>query len=89
MPNQRKYGGQLSTRVPSNRLTALEQYAYQQSTPHETVKRSDLVRDAVDLFLAENWEDLPEEARDALDDDLKANAGGDADDPESLGGESK
>ncbi len=75
-------GGRIGLRVPSNISTAYEQVANEldyEAGPHESVRKSDLIRDALErhlAYLAEQGK-LPEETRDLLDDDLIANAGGD------------
>lgn len=80
--NQGTLGGRFTLRLGSNRLTALEQLAYARSSPHNMVNRTELMREAVDLYLEENYDELPEESKDLLDDDLVANAGGEEDEAE-------
>ena len=60
-------GGRLATRVPTDRISALEAVAYEESTRHEQLNRADLVRDAVDCYLLEHWDDIPADERDGLD----------------------
>ena len=75
-PNQGNGPGtHIAARVPTNRKSALEKWAHADSTPHETVTASDKLRNAIDEYLADHWDELPEEARDDLDDDLKPNGG--------------
>ena len=69
----------IAARIPTNKKDALVKLAHSRSTPCERITYSDLVREAVDLLLSSEWDDLPEEARDDLDADLKANAGGEDD----------
>lgn len=66
--------------VPTNHKTALDYVATVESTPGNRKYTADVIRDAIELYLSENYEDLPEEARDLLDDDLVADAGGTEDD---------
>jgi len=67
-------GGQ----VPTNHKTALEDLAYHRSERRDRVSVSQLLRDAIELYLETEAEkeDLPGEILDLLDDDLVANAGG-------------
>ena len=74
--NQGQLGGRFSLRVGSDRISALEQLAFDRSTAHDKVTRAELIREAIDEYLRDNWEDLPEEAKDFLDEDMIANAGG-------------
>jgi len=70
----------LSARVKNGTKTALVQYAHQKNVeagPYEDVCPGTIQRRAVRELLRREWDDLPQEAKDALDDDLVANAGGD------------
>lgn len=76
-------GGRIGLRVPSNISTAYEQVANEldyEAGAHESVRKSDLIREALRHHLRRLDEQgkLPEETRDLLDDDLIADAGGDA-----------
>ena len=66
---------QIGAKVPTNLKSALEKAAWAKSTPHERTTVSDLVRDSIELWLFVHQDELPEEALDDLDGDLKANAG--------------
>ncbi len=61
--------------VSTNKKDALVKLAHSRSDAYEKVSMADLVRDALDEYLSRQ-DDLPEEARDDLDADLVANAGG-------------
>lgn len=76
-PNQDDGMPTLAVRVPSNYLTALEQIAHAESSPHERVYKSEITREALRAHfraLADD-DELPEETRDLLDDDLVADGG--------------
>ena len=73
-------GGRIGFRVPSNVNTAYEQVANERSYaagPHTTVNKSDVLREALVWYLTHlnDADELPEETRDLLDEDLIANAG--------------
>lgn len=73
--------------IPTNHAEAIFQISKSRSTRSDRVSQSDVLRDAIREYLqreAEN-EDLPGEVLDLLDEDLKANAGGNTDAPESVG----
>lgn len=79
-------------RIPTNHKEAVYQLAQSRSTRTDRVTMSDIFREYIRLGLQEEEEeDLPEEVLDLLDEDLKANAGGDADPAEAVadGGESE
>ncbi len=79
--NSDELGGHIGFRVPSNVNTAYEQIANLrdfEAGAHDTVNKSDVLREALIEYLDNHYDDLPEETRDLLDDDLVANAGGDA-----------
>jgi len=79
-------GGRIGFRVPSNVNTAYEQIANLkdfEAGAHATVNKSDILREALEEYLNNHYEELPEETRDLLDDDLIANAGGDAEEVEA------
>jgi hypothetical protein len=69
-------------RCPSHLIEAAEQLAEKRYSRHDKWTPSRIYRDALRDYLA-NADDLPEETRDLLDDDLKANAGGDAEEGET------
>lgn len=74
-------GGSIGFRVPADVNAAYEQIANERNYhagPHETVNKSDVLRDALKEYLLNHYDELPQETRDLLDDDLIANAGGDA-----------
>jgi hypothetical protein len=63
--------------------TAAEQVANErdyEAGAHESVNKSDILRDALTEYFEQHYDELPEEARDLLDDDLVADAGGTEDD---------
>lgn len=62
-------------RAPTDLQEAAELLAEARYTRHNKVSKGEIFRLAVREYL-ENQDDLPEEARDLLDDDLEANAGG-------------
>jgi len=69
----------VSTRVRSGTKTALVQYAHHldvEAGPYEDVNPGTIQRRAIRELMQREWSQLPEEAKDALDDDMKANAGG-------------
>lgn len=67
----------LGARVDTNKKHALTLYAHKLNgeDPYAQVKLSNVVRGAVDEYIARHWDDLPEEAKDALDKDTLADAG--------------
>lgn len=77
-PNQDENGGRahIGAQVPTNHAEALFQLAQHRSTRADRTTQSDLIREAISEYLPKQ-DDLPEETRDLLDDDLLANAGGD------------
>lgn len=87
MPDQTdSLGGSIGFRVPANVNTAYEQIANErdyEAGAHDTVNKSDVLRDALIEYLDNHFDELPEETRDLLDDDLVANAGGDAEEVEA------
>ena len=77
MPNQDSGSmSRLTSFVPPNIKNAVVLLAHERSTPYETVGQSEVGREAIEEYLSNHYDELPEEARDLLDDDLKANAGG-------------
>jgi hypothetical protein len=60
------FGAQLATRVPTNRISALEAIAFEKSTRHEQLNRADLVRDAVDCYLLEHWDEIPDDEKEGI-----------------------
>lgn len=74
-PNQGSGMPRITFSIPSNHQTALEYMTETRGAPGNRPAVSQLIREAVRQYLAEQ-EDLPEEAIDLLDDDLLANAGG-------------
>jgi hypothetical protein len=66
----------VSADVDTNKKDALVKTAHQRSKPYDSVTQSDLLREAVDEWLSNHWDELPEEAKDDLDEDQVANAGG-------------
>jgi len=65
----------LGVRVPTNFKSAVEKTAYDLSTPHQKVTKSEIMREALSLWFQFNINSIPEEAKDDLDDDLVSNAG--------------
>ena len=66
----------LSGMVPTNHKEALFMAAQERSkNQRQSVPLADILREAVEEWISQNYEDLPEEAQDLLDEDLKANAG--------------
>lgn len=65
----------ITASVPTNHKQALDYAATQRSTPGNRTYTADLVREAIEEWLARHSQDLPSEARDLLDEDLVANAG--------------
>lgn len=66
----------LGFEVLTNHKTAMEYLADERSEGYgNRVYVSELGREAVEEYLATHWDELPEEAKDLLDDDMKANAG--------------
>jgi len=74
----------ISARVPTNHKDALIYLADAESTAHDRVSLSEVLRDFVSEGLVRRWDELPEEAKDVLDDDLKADAGENADPSEAV-----
>lgn len=74
-PNQGSGMPRLTFSIPANHQTALEYLTETRGKPGNRPAVAQLVREAVAEYLA-NQEDLPPEARDLLDEDLVANAGG-------------
>jgi len=73
-------GAQIGVRVPAHLNTAAEQIANlrnYQVGPHESFYKSDTVREALEvyIFVLGKAGKLPEETRELLDGDLKADAG--------------
>lgn len=71
-------GGQIGLRVPADVNAAYEQIANErnyEAGAHSTVNKSDVLREALEEWLNNHFDELPEETRDLLDDDLIANAG--------------
>jgi hypothetical protein len=65
----------VSANIPTNQKEALFLLAKQRSArQRENVSMAEILRDYIEQGL-EHEDDLPEEARDLLDDDLIANAG--------------
>ena len=74
-PNQGSQGmPRIGARVPSNVIEAAEILAAERYDRHDKWNRSRVVREALLQYLL-SQEDLPEEGRDLLDEDLLANAG--------------
>lgn len=73
MANQES--SKITIRVPTGRKDALLKLAHEQSSYDESVSLSDLGREAIDDLLVKYASELPQEAKDDLDDDLLANAG--------------
>lgn len=66
----------IAAEVPTNQKEALFLLAKHRSARQRSnVPMAQLLREAVEIYL-EDADDLPEEVRDLLDDDLLANAGG-------------
>lgn len=63
-----------NVRIPSHLLEAAEMLAEERYSRHNKVSRAEIIRVALRAYLPEQ-DDLPEEARDLLDDDHEANAG--------------
>lgn len=63
-------------RMPTNLQEACEILAEGRYSRHDKVSKAEIIREATREYLARQ-DDLPEEARDLLDDDLRSNAGGD------------
>ena len=78
VPNQNP---SIGARVSVEKKAALRLFREDQNKKRTAaegaIDESEIVRDALDLYFRENWGRLPEEARDLLDDDPVANAGGD------------
>lgn len=66
--------------VPTNHAEAIFQISKHRSTRSERVSQSDVLREAIRQYLQNEAEreDLPGEILDLLDEDLKANAGGES-----------
>lgn len=67
----------LTVRLPTNKKSALEKTAFERSTAHEKVSASEIAREAIDQWFQEQDQQnqLPEEVRDELDENLLADAG--------------
>ena len=66
----------VSAMVPTNHKEVLFMIAQERTQDRrENVPMAEIVREIVEDWLAGNYQDLPPEAKDLLDDDLKANAG--------------
>lgn len=63
-------------RAPTNLQEAAEILAEDRYTRHNKVSKGTIFRDALREYLINHWDELPQEGRDLLDEDLKANAGG-------------
>ena len=75
--DQGRYGASLTFRVPTNWVSALEKEAHHRAGPHDDLSRSHLAREALQEWFENHRDELTEETLDSLDEDLKANAGGD------------
>ncbi len=64
----------IAAAVPENHKTALEYVATTESKPGKRLHTADVIRDAIETYLEVNYDNLPEEAKDLLD-DLEADAG--------------
>lgn len=62
--------------VPTNHKQVLDYAADQRSSPGNRAYTAEIVREAIEEWIHRHASELPEEARDLLDDDLLANAGG-------------
>lgn len=69
MPDQENYGSQVGGRVPTNWKTALESIAHERRTAHQHIKKSDVLRNALELYLAVEKAagSVPEDARDDVE----------------------
>lgn len=63
--------------VPTNHKQALDYIASERSQPGNRTYTAEVVREAIQEWLHHHSDELPEEARDLLDDDVKSNNGGD------------
>lgn len=78
MPNHDDGGGEMShtgAYIPTTHKSALQKTAYHKSSVSRSVSVSELVREAVAEWLENHWDELPEEARDDLDDNLISDGG--------------
>lgn len=83
-PNQSDGGMQrISAKIQSHHKAALEQLAHARSTPNRRVYVSEFVRDSLEVFFKENWEDLPQDVRDVLEEDPRINPEIEADEVEA------
>lgn len=87
MPNQDDgENPRIAAAIPSNQKTALEYVAQDRSNPGNRTYVADVVRDGIEEWLSHHTDELPEEAKDLLDEDLVANAGEDQFDETKDGG---
>jgi hypothetical protein len=61
--------------VPTNHKQVLDFVAQARSEAGNRVYTAEIVREAIETWLGVEYDSLPPEARDLLDDDLKANGG--------------
>lgn len=61
--------------IPTNQKNALEYLAHERTSPGNRTYVAEIVAEAIEEYLGNNYEDLPPEARDLLDDDLRADGG--------------
>ena len=65
----------ITASVPTNHKQALDSVAMERSNPGNRAYTADVVREAIEEWLGNHYDELPAESKDLLDDDLKANAG--------------
>lgn len=77
VPNQ---SPSIGARISVAKKAALKLYVKkknrERSAAEGVLQESVIIRDSLDDWFRKNWDDLPQEARDMLDEDLVANAGG-------------
>lgn len=76
VPSQDGPTPRAGARIETNYQEAAELLAFKRTKRTDKWTKSRVIREALIEYLA-RAEDLPEEARDLLDDDMLANAGGD------------